>query len=80
MKLETIKERIRVDRFRPFEVHLSDGKIINVLHPDFILFAPSSEEFVIVTPENSFNIIAANEVTRLRLLPEGRSRKPSAPG
>jgi hypothetical protein len=77
VKLETIKERIRVGRFKPFEIHLSDGKILDVPHPDFIFFPPGGTEFIIVTDDSSFNIVAADEVTRIRLLPERRTRKPS---
>jgi len=75
MKTEAIREHVRAKKFRPFELHLVDGKMLPIPHPDFILFAPSADEFVVVTPDNSFNILDGDSVARIRLITE---RKPPA--
>jgi hypothetical protein len=73
VKLTAIKDHVRSARFRPFELMLNDGKILPVPHPDFILFTPTSAEFIVVTQDNAINILDAESVTRVRLLPEAKS-------
>ena len=73
VRIEAIREHVRSRRFRPFELHLVDGKVLAVPHPEFVLFAPSAPEFVVVTPENEFNILDAASVARIRPKPVGKS-------
>jgi hypothetical protein len=73
VKLTAIKDHVRSARFRPFELMLNDGKILPVPHPDFIFFVPNGAEFIVVAPDTSINILDAESVTRVRLLPEAKS-------
>lgn len=73
MKLAAIKDHARSAKFRPFELMLADGKVLPVPHPDFILFTPTADEFVVVTQDNSINILDSDSVTRVRLLPETKT-------
>lgn len=37
MNLDKLRERLRRQPFKPFRVHLSDGKSYDVLHPEMLL-------------------------------------------
>ncbi|MBI5772903.1 MAG: hypothetical protein HZA89_04055 [Verrucomicrobia bacterium] len=41
MNVEDIRKRVR-GGFRPFTIHLSDGRTYDVSHPEFILIAKRS--------------------------------------
>jgi hypothetical protein len=41
MNLDNLRERLRRQPFKPFRVHLSDGKSYDVLHPEMMLLTKS---------------------------------------
>jgi hypothetical protein len=40
MTIETLDRAIHAAPFRPFTLHLADGRTLSVPHPDFIAFNP----------------------------------------
>jgi hypothetical protein len=63
MKTETIRE-LRDERpFRPFELHVADGRVIPVVTVDHLLISPRNDEFVVYTPEGNLQVLDANLVT-----------------
>ncbi len=40
MTMETLEKAIKAQPFRPFDLHLADGRTIPVPHPEFIAFNP----------------------------------------
>ena len=75
MNIETIRTHTRRMPFRPFELHLSDGRILPVPHSEFVLFTPSGDDFVVADAENALNVVSADAVTRLKLLPRAKVQK-----
>ena len=53
--------------FRPFDVHLADGRSIRVHHPDLLSPSPTGRELVIWSADGSFNLVDANQVTSVAL-------------
>ena len=51
--------------FRPFTIHLADGRHIPVLSPEFILPSPSGRTVVVYQPDDTMNIIELLLVTDL---------------
>lgn len=49
LNLSNLRERVHSGEFRPFKVHLTDGRELPVPHPDFILV--SRNLVVVVTEE-----------------------------
>jgi len=49
LNLSNLRERVHGSDFRPFKVHLTDGREVPVPHPDFILV--SRNVVVVVTEE-----------------------------
>lgn len=49
MTNETIRRFQRAQPFEPFEIHLADGRVVAIPHPDFVYVPPINERAVVVT-------------------------------
>jgi hypothetical protein len=76
MTIEKLKELYDTQPFKPFVIHLADGREIPVRHRDFIMAAPSGRTIVVMQPDDSMNIIDLLLVTDVELkLTRNGSRK-----
>ena len=76
MTIERLKELYDAQPFKPFLLHLADGREIPVRHRDFIMAAPSGRTIVVMQPDDSLNIIDLLLVTDVELkLTRNGSRK-----
>lgn len=62
MTLKTLKELREVAPFKPFEIHLSDGRALTVATPDHLFFMPNSTEFLVVLTDGGFRFVDAAQV------------------
>ncbi len=69
MTIEKLKELYDTQPFKPFVIHLADGREIPVRHRDFIMAVPSGRTIVVVQPDDSMNIIDLLLVTDVELKP-----------
>jgi hypothetical protein len=69
MTIEKLKELYDTQPFKPFVIHLADGREIPVRHRDFIMAAPSGRTIVVMQPDDSMNIIDLLLVTDVELKP-----------
>ena len=69
MTLEKIRDFYKAQPFRPFVLHLADGREIPVLHQEFILAVPSGRTIVVCQPDDTLNVIDLLLVTDLELKP-----------
>jgi hypothetical protein len=67
MTIERLKELYDAQPFKPFLLHLADGREIPVRHRDFIMAAPSGRTIVVMQPDDSLNIIDLLRVTDVEL-------------
>lgn len=67
MTLEAIRELINAQPFRPFTMHLADGREIPVQHREFIMALPSGRTLVVAQPDDTVNIIDLLLVTDVEL-------------
>lgn len=65
MILEQFRDVWRAQPFRPFIVHLADGREIPVQSPEFVLTVPSGRTIVVCQPDDTLNIIDLLLVTDL---------------
>ena len=73
MNVKSIREICEERPFRPFTVHLADGRNIPVVHPEMVLYPPSGQEVIIYQPDDSFDFIDVFQITSLKL----RKKSPS---
>ena len=62
MNLKTLREMRDAAPFKPFDIHLVDGRALKVVTPDHFFFMPNSPEFLVVLPEGGFRIVDASQV------------------
>lgn len=67
MKESTLKDVAHATPFKPFVIHLSDGRCVSVPSPDFISINPAGRTAVVWTPEGAMRIISMGMITELSL-------------
>ncbi len=77
MTIERIRELYKAQPFRPFVIHLADGRSVPVHHREFIMAVPSGRTLLVVQPDDSLNIIDRLLVTDVEIKParNGSSRR-----
>jgi hypothetical protein len=65
MNVEQIKAASKAEPFRPFALHLADGREIPVPHREFLYLFPSGRTIIVAQPDESFNIVDTLPVTDL---------------
>ena len=50
MMLERLREVLRATPFRPFALHLADGRSIEVRNPDFVSYSPGGRTIHVFEP------------------------------
>lgn len=67
MPIERIRELLDVQPFRPFTIHLADGREIPVHHRELIIAAPGGRTLIVVQPDDKMNIIDLLLVTDIEM-------------
>ena len=69
MNAEQIKAASQAEPFRPFILHIADGREIPVPHREFLYLFPSGRTVLVAQPDESFNIVDSLLVTDLEFKP-----------
>jgi hypothetical protein len=80
MTIERFRDVYNAQPFRPFVIHLADGREIPVHHREFVLTVPSGRTIVVCQPDDTLNIIDLLLVTDLEIQPDGAARPEDSPG
>lgn len=64
MTLREIEDALNATPFVPFDIHLDNGKIVQVPHHDFLLFNESKTGVVVASGER-LHIMAVDHITSL---------------
>jgi hypothetical protein len=79
MTIEKIRELHDVEPFRPFVMHLADGREIAVTHREWLASAPSGRTVIVFKPDDSFNIVDRLLVTDLEVKNGSKAKSPRGP-
>ena len=78
MTIEQLQRLHQARPFRPFKVHLADGRAIPVTHPEFLSHSPTGRTMIVHTKGEAFEVIDLLLVSSLEV-PDGepprRSKK-----
>jgi hypothetical protein len=69
MTIEQIRTLHHATPFRPFRLHLADGRQIDVPHRDFMSQSPSGRTVIVHHPDDTWSVIDLLLVTELQVLP-----------
>jgi len=76
MTIEQLRQMSAARPFRPFRLHLADGRSLDVDHPEFLMQSRSGRTVVVSKPDDTFEIVDLLLVTSLEAKNgESRSRK-----
>jgi hypothetical protein len=67
MTIEQLRNLYNAQPFRPFVIHLADGRAIPVNHREFIMSVPSGRTLIVAQPDDTVDIIDLLLVTDLEL-------------
>jgi len=72
MTTQRIRELCQSEPFRPFAIHLADGRDLPVVHPEFLALAPSGRTMVVYQSDDSMNIVDLLLVTDIEIPADGQ--------
>lgn len=77
MTIEQMRTFYQAQPFRPFVIHLADGREVPVGHREFIMAAPSGRTVLVFQPDETLNVIDLLLVTDLEVkpAPNGSTRR-----
>jgi len=75
MTTDRLRDVCQAQPFRPFTIHLADGRHIPVRHREFLMPSPSGRTVVVYQPDDSLNIVDMLLVTDLEIKPNGAGRR-----
>jgi hypothetical protein len=67
MKISEIREVLRAQPFRPFTVHLADGREFPIEHVDFLLISRSERSIIVADLAGGWEIIDPVMVTSMTM-------------
>ena len=72
MKPMTIRDFRDKAPFRPFAIHLADGRSITVITPDHIMISPSNDEFAVYLADGTLEVVDGKLITSITRKPKPR--------
>jgi hypothetical protein len=69
MTVEQLRAAYSAQPFRPFIIHLADGRTVPVSSREFIMTVPSGRTIVVCQPDDTLNIIDMLLITDLEIKP-----------
>jgi hypothetical protein len=65
MKPTTIRSLRDQTPFRPFEIHLADGRRLSVVTPDHLMISPTNVEFALYQADGTLDVVDATQITSI---------------
>jgi len=75
MTTDRLRDMWKAEPFRPFVIHLADGRQVKVVHAEFMTRSPSGRTIIVYQLDESFNIIDLLLVTDLEISRNGRGKR-----
>ena len=67
MTVEQLRNVHRAAPFRPFTIHMGDGRAFLVRHPDFLSHSPTGRMVIVHQDDESFSVLDLLLVTELEV-------------
>lgn len=73
---EQVRRLYEATPFKPFRVHMANGRSVDVPHPDFMHLTPTGRRLIVDLEDDSSEIIDVLLITSLETLPRnGRTSR-----
>ncbi len=70
MTAEQLRALREAAPFRPFTIHLADGRTLTVPHRDFVSQSPGGRTIIVYRSDESFSVVDLFLVTELEVHPQ----------
>ena len=67
MTIEQLRSVMEAQPFRPFTIHMADGRTFQVTHSEFLSHSPSWRTVIVHRPDESFSILDLLLMTEVRV-------------
>jgi hypothetical protein len=65
MKINDIRAMRNRAPFRPFQIHLANGDVLSVSHPEIMSLPEDERDMFVIWTDKSWNLVDASQVVRL---------------
>jgi len=72
-----LREVVQARPFRPFRLHLGDGRALDVPHPDFVAIHPQGRIAIVFGPKERFEVVDVMLVSSIEVGNGTRRRRGS---
>jgi len=52
MRIEDLRNALKAQPFHPFRLHLTDGRMFEIRHPEFMFMPPRNARLIVITDES----------------------------
>lgn len=74
MNVQQLRSAHSAAPFRPFTIHMADGRVFPIPHPDFLSMSPSGRTVIVYRDNEEFSILDTLLMTEIAMGPESNSR------
>ena len=74
MTIQQLRAAHRASPFRPFTLHVANGRSFLVSHPDFLSISPTGRTVIVYEQDDSFSILDLQLLTELEVSQASGSR------
>jgi hypothetical protein len=74
MTVQQLRAAYRATPFRPFSIHMADGRSFPVPHPDFLSMSPTGRTVIVYQENDEFSILDLLLMTEIQMTPTSNSR------
>ncbi len=67
MTIQQLRTAHRATPFKPFTVHMADGRSFSVPHPDFLSMSPTGRTVIIYQEDDNFSILDLLLMTEIEM-------------
>jgi len=68
MTVELLQTMQHAQPFRPYRIHMADGRSLDVHHPEFVARTPTGRGAIVFKPDDTFEVIDLLLVASLEVL------------
>lgn len=68
MTIQQLRAAYRAAPFRPFTLHMADGRSFHVPHPDFLSMSPTGRTVIIYQENEEFSILDLLLMTEIEMV------------
>ncbi len=73
MTVQQLRSVYRATPFRPFTLHMGDGRSFYIPHPDFLSMSPSGRTVIVFQEDDHFNVLDLLWLTEIEVAPASAS-------